>query len=101
MLAAFPHPSAVHQAGPRGDLVQHPCCNTGSHLVPGLWRDGGLGARHRLVAAGTGHVGTAAPAPAEAGLSVMLDPAAGGTGATFIYYYQAGKEERGERGAET
>lgn len=30
----------------------------------------------------------------------MLVPAAGGAGATFIYYYQAGKE-KGERGVET
>lgn len=32
---------------------------------------------------------------AEAGLSVRLVPAARGTGATFIYYYQAGKEKGG------
>lgn len=73
-------------------MAQHPCCSTGTQLVPGLWRDGGPSARHRLVTAGMGHVRTAAPGPAEAGLSMMLVPAAGGTGATFIYYYQAGKE---------
>lgn len=38
---------------------------------------------------------TAAPARAEAGLSMMLVPAAGGMGVTFIYDYQAGKERAG------
>lgn len=82
-------------------MAQHPCCSTRSWLVPGLWQDGGLSTRHWLVAAGMGHVGTVAPAPAEAGLSMMLVPAARGTGATFIYYYQAGKEGKGEGAAET
>lgn len=43
----------------------------------------------------TGHMGTAAPALAEAGLGVMLVPTAAGAGATFIYRYQAGKESGG------
>lgn len=77
--------------------MQYPCSSAGSQLVPGLWRGDGLSARHQPVVTGTGHVRTAAPAPAEAGLSVMLVPAARGTGATFIYYYQAGKEKAGER----
>lgn len=49
----------------------------------------------QLITAGPGHIRTAAPALAEAGLSVRLIPAAPGTGATFIYYYQAGKERGG------
>lgn len=56
-----------HQRGPRGNLVQRPCSSAGSQPVPGLWRDDGLSARHQPVMTGTGHVRTAAPAPAEAG----------------------------------
>lgn len=77
----------------------HPCCSIRSRLVSRLWRDGGLGAA--ACHAGDGHTGTVAPALAEAGLSVMLVPAARGTGATFIYHYQAGKKRWRERGAET
>lgn len=51
----------------------------------------------QLVIAGTGHIRTAAPVLAEPALSVRLVPVARGTGATFIYYYQAGKQRGGER----
>lgn len=44
---------------------------------------------------GTRHIRTVSPTLAESELSMMLVPAAGGTGATFIYYYQAEKESSG------